>query len=83
MHSVTSDREHTCLKLLGAKFADPLERLRLATVQVFGSKSDHIQWYVLRLLLFRGGIGRVRAGNWEGDKISKRGLPESLVSTVP
>ena len=44
LHSATSDTEQICLKLLGEKFSEPIERLRLATAQVFASKPDHIEW---------------------------------------
>ena len=44
LHSATSDTEQICHKLLGERFSEPLERLRLATAQVFASKPDHIEW---------------------------------------
>ena len=62
LHSATSNTEQICLKLLGEKFSEPLERLRLATAQVFASKPDHIEWWVLYeyeyLWLFDQGFSR-------------------------
>lgn len=46
LHSASSDQEHTCLKILGDKFAEPLERLRLASIQLFAAKPDHIDWFL-------------------------------------
>ena len=46
LHSASSDKEQTCLKILGDKYVEPLERLRIATLQLFASKSDHIEWFL-------------------------------------
>jgi len=93
LHSATSDTEQICLKLLGEKFSEPIERLRLATAQVFASKPDHIEWFLtpdgfisLFALVGRNGqgIGTSPFATWakkvEKDVQSK--LPSSEASNL-
>ena len=92
-HTATSDRENICLKILGEKFVEPLERLRIATLQLFATKPDHIDWFLtpdgfisLFALVGRNGqgIGTSSFATWSKrvEKDVQTKLPSSEAANV-